>query len=286
MTITITTPLTGDPWGPAFYIRGSSDFVGPLEPDSFWRITLTAPPNEDIVLVCLVPTSSTLLATEVLSNTLQAPGVAPVEAASSHGMPGQLQVELVEPTGGVVDDETVTIVLDRMSATARELRYWLEYRLNQQPVGLTTDQGEQLQRVEAAVAITSGFGPLDLLTGLASAIGSVPPLQWGSLSGVYTISGDGDLPDIHAVDGKYGVYWIATSIPAGLGQLHGNTQHFQQRIVQWRTTHLVGGLEMVTELLDADFHGALWRWQQQKPERLSYSILPGVVLEARYWQFP
>lgn len=286
MPIITTTPQTGDPFGPGFFIEVTNDVVGPLAPGSFWTFTLTAPANEILIASCTVPYESNTVLTVMKSGTPVATSIRPAMPETVHGESGQLLVELTESGEGVIADLAIPIVVDRVSGQSAEMMQWIYDNINRENVGLTTDQGEQLQRVEAAVAITSGFGPLDLLPGLASAIDAVPPLRWGSLSGAYTISGDGDLPDIHATDGKYGVYWLATSIPAGLGHVHGNTEEYLQRIVQWRTTHIVGGTEMVTELLDANYHGAIWRWAQQKPERLSYSILPGVVLEARYWQFP
>lgn len=286
MPIVLTRPQPDDPFGPGFLFQASTDLVGPLPPGTFWLFELQSAADENTFAAMRVNSNASSVQGVFTNGTDTLAFYTWASAETVHGGAGLLRVSLIEPGPVEVENLTVAVTIDRQSGQTADLSRFIEDRLAAQPVGLTTDQGEQLNRVEASIAISSGFGPLDLITGLSSAIGSVPPLQWGSLSGAYTISGDGDLPDIHSVVGKYGVYWLATSIPAGLGHLHGNTERFQQRIVQWRTTHIVGGVEMVTEVLEADYHGALWRWQQQKPERLSYSILPGVVLEARYWQFP
>jgi hypothetical protein len=88
------------------------------------------------------------------------------------------------------------------------------------------------------------------------------------------------------------VYWIASVIPAGLGHLHGQTEEYLNRLVQWRTIHSLTSsgtgdhLEVVTELFDAEWHGGLWQFKEKHPSRVEYSILPGVTILARWYQFP
>lgn len=287
MPIVITNPADGDPFGPAFHISAVSDFVGPLEPGSFWRITLTAPANEFLQLEMTHPWETNGLAINFYNNTFAIPIPVGIGIQGWTGMPGQVRITLEEPTAGVVDTGDQQIIVDRTTGQASELKQWLDWKLAQQPVGLTTAEGEQLARVEAGVTLAAGFGPLDAIAGLATAIVSSPPLGWGTMSGAYTISGDGELPDLHEfAHDRFGVYWIATVIPPGLGHFHGNTEEYQTRLVQWRTTHVVGGIEQVTEVFDADWHGGLWRFASKLPEKVQYSILPGVQLQARWWQFP
>jgi len=286
VSLTITLPQTSDPFGPGFLVTATSTFIGPLEPDSFWRITLTAPANEDVMAVMTVPTSILTLSTTFLSNTIEQSGVVPARTGWTTGDGAQLQVELVEPTGGPVEDETVQVILDREAGANTELQFWLNHRLNAQPVGLTTDQGEQLTRVESAIAFSSGINPLELVGDLVQAIATHNPLGYGSLSVIYTISGDGELPNEDPVAPKWGIYWIATVIPSGLGHRHGQSEEYPSRLIQWRTVHEVGGSEMVTAMNDAETHGELWRFPIQTPRRLEYSVLPGVVVQAQWWQFP
>lgn len=286
MTLIITSPTTGDPFGPGFNLTASSTFVGPLEPDSYWRITLTAPANEDVMLVMTVPTDVVALSTPVVQGSISAPQIVEGRAGWTTGEAAQVQVELVEPTGGTVDDATVQVVLDREAGQNTEFQIWLNGRLNAQPVGLTTDQGVQLDRVEASLGIALGINPLEIVGDVIQAIATHNPLGYGSLSVAYTISGDGTLPDESPISPKWGVYFIATSIPAGLGHFHGNSEEWSPRLVQWRTTHFIDEIEMVSALQDFQTHGELWKFPVQTPAQLQYSILPGVVLEARWWQFP
>jgi len=43
---------------------------------------------------------------------------------------------------------------------------------------------------------------------------------------------------------------------------------------------------MVTEVADFQTHGELWKWSTAKPSRIEYSVLPSVVIQAAWWQFP
>lgn len=286
MTLTITLPLPGDKWGPGFDVRATSDFIGPLETDSFWRITLTAPPNEDQMGQMIHPAPLPLLLTHWVGSSLTVPQPIGARQDWTTGQDAQLQFELVEPTGGVIEDETVQIILDREAGQVRELATFVLARLNAQPTGLTTAQGEQLDRVEASIGISLGVNPLEIVGDVVQAIATHNPLGYGSLSVAYTISGDGTIPDESPISPKWGVYFVAVTIPPGLGHFHGNSEEWHPRLVQWRTTHFIDEIEMVSAVQDFQTHGELWKFPVQTPAQLQYSILPGVVLQARWWQFP
>jgi hypothetical protein len=286
VTLIITSPTTGEPFGPGFQLTASSTFVGPLEPDSFWLITLTAPANEDIMLTMTVPTVTNALSTLVVQGSLQLPGVVEGRPLWVTGEGAQIQIDLVEPIGGIADSGTVQVILDRQTGQNAELQTWIQQQLLAQPVGLTTEQGEQLTRVESSIAISAGINPLELVGDVVQAIATHNPLGYGSLSVVYTITGDGELPNEDPILPKWGVYWLATVIPVGLGHRHGQSEEYPSRLIQWRTVHEVGGTEMVTAINDSETHGELWRFPTQTPRRLEYSILPNVVVQAQWWQFP
>lgn len=287
MTLIVTSPLTGDPFGPGFNLSASSTLIGPLEPGSFWRITLTAPANEDVVLVMTVPTVTNALSTTVIQGSTAAPQIVPGRGDWTTGAAAQVEVELVEPTSGTIDDATVQVVLDREAGQNAEFQAWLTQKLLAQPVGLTTDQGEQLARVEAGMAIGLGVLPIDLVGGLADALVNGPGLSVGSLSDPYSLTGDGEMPDIAtSFRTRLGIYFVATTIPPGLGHRHGQSEEYPARLVQWRTVHSVGGIELVTEVADFVTHGEIWRWREAKPLRIEYSILPGVTISARWHWWP
>lgn len=287
MALVITYPQTGDPFGPGMQLEVNTDLIGPFVPGSWWQVDLTAPSGEVFIARMTVPDPThthpmTMLDLQALDYR---PSVAIPE--SSTGMPGRLRVQLVEPDFTVVEDESVEIVMDRETGAVQELTAILQQKINAIPAGLTEEQAASLVITQAAVTAGFGFNPIDLVSGVAGAIASSAPLRWGALSGTYTLTGDGEMPDLdNTFQDRYGVYWLATIIPAGLGHRHGNSEEYPNRLVQWRTVHVVGGVEMVTEIVDATTHGELWAFRNKRPARVQYSILPGVTLQARWWQFP
>lgn len=286
MTITITLPATGEPFGIGFYVQASTDLVGPIEPGSEWRLELTAPANEDVLAVYTRSYVTTVILQGMFNGNQTSTSIPWQLPSRQDGDAGQLRVQIVQPTFGVADEEVQAIVLDQNTGQAAALDQVIREHFGGVQAGLTEEEHEAVLQTNVGVIAMSGLSAIDLLGAVGSAIKSSPPFGWGSLSGAYTISGDGELPDLDALQDRYGVYWLATEIPAGLGHLHGNTEEYLLRIVQWRATHIVGGTEMVTELADFNWHGGLWRFSGTRPERIEYSILPGVTLEARWWQFP
>lgn len=282
MPITVQWPTPGDQFGPGFNVLASTSFVGPLPSDSFWTIQLTAPANENMVAQAdmhLNVKTINLLMTNALGSSLS-----PAEAFpySVSGVSGQLRVILQTPSTGFEEHTDVAIQMDRQTGQVPELKAWIQRQGVGAGQGLTVEEHDALLVTQAAVVAQSGFGALDLIGPLAEAILSTPPLGWMSLSGPYTLTGDGEMPDLHGFQNRFGVYWLATVLPAGLGHLHGQSEEYLLRLVQFRTVHIIGGLELVTEILDAHDHGRAWIFPQQKPERVEYSILPGVTLEVRW----
>lgn len=202
------------------------------------------------------------------------------------GEDAQLMVVLATPSTSFEEIETVQVILDREAGQAAELAKYIETHAVPAGQGLSEVQAEQLQIVQATVTAGSPFGIIDAASGLLAALLGNPPLDVGSLSTPpYDLTGDGVIPDDQPALYLWGVYWTAT-IPAGFGRLHGQTIEYQQRLVQFRTVHIVDGLELVTEVLDANFHGSLWRFQLQKALRVEYSVTPGVIIHARWWMWP
>lgn len=213
----------------------------------------------------------------------------PTEAKAEwrSGETGRLRITLDEPGSGVVDSINVPIVLDRQTGIVQELVAWIQANGTGGASGLTTEEHDSLVITQAAVTAGFGLDPLTLVGDLVQAIAGSNPLAYGSLSSpADCVSGDGEMPDPEPLLPKWGLYWLATVIPEGLGHVHGQSEEYPARLVQWRTVHEVGGVEMVTEINDAVTHGELWRFRFQRPRRVEYSVLPGVTICAQWWQFP
>jgi hypothetical protein len=100
---------------------------------------------------------------------------------------------------------------------------------------------------------------------------------------VYICEGDGVLEGDSApvFPSQFGLWWQFTTVPPGIGLTWGGIIHYAIRMVQWQLIHTIGGIELCTELLDADYDRVVWRWDVSKPTRIAYSVCPGVVLQAR-----
>lgn len=104
------------------------------------------------------------------------------------------------------------------------------------------------------------------------------------LSSIVTqLSGDGSIAgdDAPFFPSQFGLWWEFTTVPPKLGFIDGPTRRYSQRMVQWRLVHSVGGLELVTDVLDANYDRVTWLWEVSKPSRIEFSILPGVELNVR-----
>lgn len=287
MPITITYPGTGEPWGPGFLIRAESDFIGPLPSDSVWQIFLTGPPNEEVMLEWTQPAVSPILEIVAFNGSDTVTTPVPGKPAWVTGEDAQVMVVLSTPSTSFEEIETVQVILDREAGQAAELAKYIETHPQVAAPALTEEEHNAVLQTNLGVIGLASFNPLDMIGDLAAAFASSPPLGFGSLSSAYTLTGDGEMPDIgDLLHTKLGIYFVATAIPAGLSHRHGQSEEYPGRLVQWRTVHVVGGSEMVTEVLDFITHGELLRWHQAKPLRIEYSILPGVVIQARWWQFP
>lgn len=288
LAITWVVPQTGEVFGPGFRVSLFSTAVGPFETGSYWEIELTAPANENVVGTRQTPYVSNTL--DVLTwwhgNDDQMEAIHPIPAFAS-GEPGQLKVSLVQPTFGVADTSSIPIVMDMQTGQTEEIRQLLGQIVPAAGQGLTQEEHDSL--VITQMGVTAGFGldPLSLVGDLVQAIGSSNPLGYGSLQEpAQCVTGDGEFDDLDPLLPKWGMYWIASVIPPELGHRHGQSEEYPSRLVQLRTVHEVGGVEMVTEIVNATTHGELWRFRFQRPLRVEYSVLPGVTICASWWQFP
>lgn len=286
MPITIVTPQTGDPFGPGFLVTASTNLVGPLPTDAYWQFILTAPPNEDILASNFQLSAAHTTSRVFFSGSPTVTQYTWGQTNWTTGDSAQLVVELRSSSSGLLETASVQVTLDRQTGQVAELADYLRTHGTSSGAGLSEEEHNAVLQTNVGVIAMAGINPLELVGDLVQAIATHNPLGYGSLSVIYTLTGDGELPNEDPVAPKWGVYWVAVTIPAGLGHFHGQSEEYNPRLIQWRTVHEVGGTEMVTSFIDSQTHGELWKFPVQTPRRLEYSILPGVVIQAQWWQFP
>lgn len=280
-------PTTGAPFGPGWFVSWQTDRIGPEPAGTRWVIRLEAPAGEDLMGLYDVPYQAAVQQDYFTQRINFTSDVIGVKQDWATGQPARLTVALVAPTGVPLEQQNVTVELERTQGQAYETVAAITSNPQVVNQGITEEEHNAILQTNVGVIAMAGINPLDMIGDLANAFAGSPPLGFGSLSTTYFLTGDGEMPDIGDLfHTKLGIYFIATVIPIGLSHRHGQSEEYPARLVQWRTVHTVGGLEMVTEVLDYDTHGELMKWRQAKPTRIEYSILPGVTIAARWWQFP
>lgn len=286
MSLTIQTPQSGSTFGPGFSFQLTSTVTGPLAPDSFWLIELSSPSNENVIVRKFIPWTSPTVAGQLINSSSTIAVIAERRTQWPNGGTARFHVELEEIGVGIIESANVEGTLDLITGQANELAEVVRVNASAPGTGLTEDEHNAVLQTNVGVIALAGINPLDLVGDLANAFQSNPPLHFGSLSTTYDLVGDGEMPDIGDLfHTKLGIYFVA-DIPIGLSHRHGQSEEYPARLIQWRTVHSVGGLEMVTEVADFDTHGEMWKWKTAKPSRIEFSVLPGVVVHARWWQFP
>lgn len=286
MPVTILEPTTGQLFGPGWAAKVSTDRIGPEPTGTLWDLRLNGPPGEDLILWVQIPFGTPqrdILAVQFLGSSAN---VTPLFQAWASGEPAAVTVRLIAPDTTVLESATVNVVLDRTQGQAAELDFLATRRHGTIANGLTEDQAESLQIVQASVTALSPLGVIDVASGLVNTLRGAPWFNQGHLTTpVVDLTGDGELTLEEPFAFIWGVYYTA-SIPIGMGKLLGNTIEYSQRLVQWRSVHLVDGVELVTEVLDANFHGYLWIFPRPNWLRIEYSVTPGVVIHAQWWIWP
>lgn len=286
MPVTIFQPTTSQPFGPGFRVTWETDRIGPEPSGTTWDLKLHAPPTEDQMMHQVLPFTLAQRSIIFVDGFLDQHLVVPVQVGWMTGDTARLTIQLKAPDSTVLEQATVDVELDRVQGQAYELQQYIVTHPAATGTGLSEEQAESLQIVQASVTgvnpigvIQAGSGLLDeLLTASQSQLGQLtdPPMD---------LTGDGVLELDVVFSFVWGVFFTA-DVPIGFGKLLGNTLEFTQRLVQFRTVHIIDGTELVTDVLDANYHGYLWKFPTAGWDRVEYSVTPGVVIHAQWWIWP
>ena len=278
MTVTFVTPLPGEGVALGYLVQPISDLVGPIPNDSFWIVAIQHIEDSGIFLTqdnILSPTTTPppKIFGEKEDGSFQFPFPQPKIAI---GDDVRLLAELRSNTLGTQDTGSIIVKWRPQEAVP-----WVQQQNTVTVEGAFTPEdrvvlmgiGESVVRVLPADGIDIELPIADLLW--------KPPLGANILQpGALRISGIGqiNLPEQPGLL-VYGCWWEIFSAPPHLGFQEGLTRHYQQRLLQLNVIHSVGGVDVVSEVLDADFERVIWRWAEALPFALAYQVAPGVELD-------
>lgn len=270
MPITVLTP-EGGVIAPGQMITVVSDVVGPFEPGSILTLDFFQTGGE---VLCgrwswqIANSFNFVQLDEEHRNN--GPYQAALPDAAAVTVVGQ-----ISGPSGVVDSGTTT---DLVWSTTGQLPELLEDITTGS--GITEEERAQLQETHDATVTEMTIGGssqvLDLISMLLH-----PPLGLTVLSALTPPqSGDGTIPEpteFHA--GIWGVVWHFTVVPPHLGRVLLGLPRFSIALLQLRVVHTIGGVDFYSEVIDADRDNVIFRWTENFPTRIEYSIIPGVQVQ-------
>lgn len=277
MAVVFIQPVTGGPFGPGFIVALDSNFVGPLETGSFWRLYVTETGGEAPLVSEDVPTTVNntiwwFRTGSVLSGT-------PFPFASqqlNHGKTVSLKAELRSPTS-ILDSGSIPITWDIVSGVP-----YLQNLINAQRVGLTAPQAAQLEEIDRVVHMDlGGLGRIGLseLLGLPTA-GLTSRLL---ITPDRTLEGTLSRPLVGLDVAALGLEWEVVSAPPGVGVVQGAPDRWARRILDIQQVGTDGFANEYTRAFDS-FHVDHYRlmFNPVGLTRLHYWIEPGITLRF-YW---
>jgi hypothetical protein len=255
-------------------VQWISDFTGPLPPDTgidFWVYPLA---SETIVghWGALTDSNSGQLPLSLDNSVQLAYG-----AALQEGAEITVKTRLASPLG-TIDEGTTTGLHWNSSSQLTQLL--LEVTGGASTGGFTDTDRFTLQATQQQTMAQFGTDVSTTTAGVGELL-SHPPLGFMKLQVLPIIgSGDGTIPgDSNLLPVIYGLWWEIVGEPPGAGYVIGPTRHFFERVVQLRAIYTVNGVDLVGELVDADYDRVIWLWREPKPTRIEFSVTPGWQLQ-------
>lgn len=275
MTITILQPILGEPCGPGFEIKLSSDIIGPFPTGTEWLVFLEGgPTGEDILGIQPYAWTSNQLTKVLGTNDNDSTRRFRVLPQAGQGTTGFIRASLRTPDGITQDTSDRTqIVLDFQTGVQNQLRTGAS-------TGLTTEQALQLETTTAAMGFAIGGGWTDLAEGLLNLVGRrllADELITPDRTGEGVLTRPGGPFGVNA----FGIMWQYIDGPPGIGIDEGapdRTEINHQQLTLMRGTSQ-GLVPYETRYID-DISGMMG-FGLDAPDQVNYFIMPGVTV--RYW---
>lgn len=277
MTITLVTPVDGSPFGPGFAVTLSSDFVGPYETGTYWRIDIApAADPENYVDFDTVPALSGTNFFVFKQHPLSTPvDIAFASHLLAHGDAMVARFTLNSPTVEL-DDVTIDVTWDAASG----LPFILQQRLRTLPAA--TETTEQLELIDQAVHMSfPSVGRIPIGDFLGGALGGLAVRE--TITPDRSGEGTLDRPFLGVDVNAYGIEWEVVSAPAGNGVVQGAPDRWSRRVLDLQLVGTDVAANEYTRTYDS-FHVDHYRlmFQGFGLTRLHYWIEPGITVRF-YW---
>lgn len=286
MPVTITPVAPGNLVGPGLQISLSSDFIGPLPTGSFWR---------------LIYSTDAEGANRLYSNTID------TDSPSYTGIPLTLPYPShVSLTNWLKDGDTVYVTgelnddtgpidsgtqAETWSNTAGIYNLLGSFQASTTAGAFTAADRSTIQTTQAginlripAVGAAGGF----VLRTLGELLGNGVPPQFTNRHSSILVSGSGAISrgtEPFRVD-SLGFEWHWNTIPEVWGELIGDPDEIERRVVQWRVIDEDdSGQLFQRDVIDSSFDGVRYLWGAHVPITLEWFVTPGAVVELSFLVF-
>lgn len=276
MPITITLPQPANAVGPGFAIHWSSDFVGPLTTDTYWRLQLAVDSEGTRNFL-----DTNILANGILNRTHVVftdpePSALTTIDAPANGQPVYVHINLVQSTSSI-DSGSLTTTWDGTSALGSQAQRFA----NRATSGFTSTDRATIQSILDDVQLQVGVP----FVGLSRMLSWLLPPTFGNRHGSFLISGQGAIARFSEPfrGDAIGFEWHWFSVPAGYGLKLGSINEYELRMVQFRTiARDSSGQLFQDEFLDSVAEGERHMFRANNVETLEWYVSPGVIAELSF----
>lgn len=283
MPITITPLPPNGIVGYGIPIRVQSDFIGPLPTGSTFRIIFsTDAEGDNIVYSEYTPVTGVgpydLIPFTAETTGWQGPVAMPLQGTSVHVL-----AELSDGSS-VIDTGATTGTWDPTTG----IPYLLKTYQNAAPASFTATDRETLNATLAGIRVNvpalAGIGGVVARTLGDLFGGSIPP-DLTHRHDSMLVSGQGAIAlgtEPFRVD-SLGFEWHWNTIPEAWGELIGDPDELERRVVQWRLIAQDNSGQLYQrDVIDSNFDGVRHVWGIDQPVTLEWYVTAGCVVELAF----
>lgn len=279
MPIIATEPISGGPFGPGFTVHVTTDLVGPIDPSSYWIVSVWDSANETEI-----EESSQILVSQQISdhqmfywwnkgidgNYMPFPPL----SALADGKNVRVRIQLNDPTGEVIETTNFPVVWDTRSAVPFILG---QIQAN---TGGNATMAADVATIKAASFATFGSQLVPISQLLQS-----PPIGLLVRELIGDLEGEGTLtrPEGPFNVNAFGLAWEVVAAGEGIGVDEGAPDTLFTHMLDLQLVHqLADANNETTSIASFDYGDAMWLFNPMLPHEVKYWIGPSVTLRM-YW---